>query len=134
MWKCSWTKAFAISVPAFPFVRESYAKARNTNWADVFEKLALWGSLGTKPTNQEWYGSRPFESRTPNSAVPDLPATLMGISTRLYVWRRVTVERAARRIVRNVACDTFILRMRSGLNGLITVPSGPTTSRTSWGR
>ena len=43
----------------------------------------LYGSLGTKPTNHEWNGRRPWLSRVPNSAVPDLPATLIGRSTRL---------------------------------------------------
>ena len=97
-------------------------------------KSALYGSLGTNPTNHEWNGRRPFASRVPNSAVPDLPATFTGMSTRLYVCRSVTVYRAASRIVRSVACDTGSLRTRSGLNGWITVPSGPTTSRTSCGR
>src|SRR5215203_6329211 len=126
MWKWYCRNAFAISVPALPFVRESYANARNASWELVFLKSALYGLRGTKPTNHEWYGRRPLESRVPNSAVPDLPATLTGISTRLYVWRRVTVARAASRIVRSVACDTLSLRIRSGLNGVITVPSGPT--------
>src|SRR4051794_23048088 len=134
MWKCSWRNALAISVPALPSVRESYANARNTRLADVDEKSARYGFLGTNPTNQEWYGSRPLASRNPNSAVPDLPATLIGMSTRLYVWRSVTVDRPARRIAFSVACETFIFRIRSGLNGVITDPSGPITSRTSWGR
>ena len=30
-------------------------------------KSALYGSLGTKPTNQEWNGRRPLLSRVPNS-------------------------------------------------------------------
>ena len=46
-------------------------------------KSALYGFLGTNPTNQEWNGRRPFLSRVPNSAVPDLPATFTGMSTRL---------------------------------------------------
>ena len=97
-------------------------------------KSALYGFFGTNPTNQEWNGRRPLLSRLPNSAVPDLPATLTGMSTRLYVWRRVTVERAARRIARIVAGETGSFRISSGLNGLTTVPSGPTISRTSCGR
>ena len=46
-------------------------------------EAVLRASLGTKPTNQLLNGRRPCLSRMPNSAVPDLPATTMGRSTRL---------------------------------------------------
>ena len=62
----------------------------------------LRASLGVKPTNQEWNGRRPWLSRSPNSAVPDLPATTIGRSTRLYVWRTTSTLRAATRIVAQV--------------------------------
>ena len=64
-------------------------------------------SFGTNPTNHEWNGRRPWLSRVPNSAVPDLPATLIGRSTRLYVWRRVTVLRAALRITLRTLGESF---------------------------
>src|SRR5664279_5090786 len=55
--------------------------------------------FGMNPANQLWYGSTPFLSRRPNSAVPVLPATTIGRSARLYVCRLVTTRRAASRIV-----------------------------------
>ena len=49
------------------------------------------------------------------------------------MWRRVTVLRAALRMILRTLGGTFILRMIFGLNGRTTLPSGPTMSRTICG-
>src|SRR5487761_2251345 len=84
--------------------------------------------FGTNPANQLWYGRTPFLSRRPNSAVPVLPATTIGRSTRLYVYLLATTVRAASRIVVKTQLGAAIFRITFGVNGRTTVPSGLTIS------
>ena len=70
-----------VAVPLFVQTRSEVLD--QTRYALGLAKEPFRGSLGTKPTNHWLNGSLPLLSRVPNSAVPDLPAMRIGMSTRL---------------------------------------------------
>src|SRR5664279_3251596 len=97
-------------------------KTANASWESGLETSPVGLSFvqtffGVNPANQLWYGRTPFLSRRPNSAVPVLPATTIGRSTRLYVFRLATTVRADSRMVVRTHAGAAIFRTTLGVNG-----------------
>ena len=104
-----------------------------TSFESGLSNEPCFGSFGVNPTKNEEYGRRPCESGTPNSAVPDLPAILIGQVDEVVGVAQGHGLAGGVAHTRRTLGLTSISWMTLGSNGRTTSPSGPMISRTICG-